>query len=84
MHVYALVGEKLDIRKNAWCVRRILIASDLGSSVLFCLVVFGGVVRDVCELLQDNKCSDSLTEQWQSSCNKGYRELLQRYNKGGS
>ena len=67
MHAYALVGE---------------IASELGCP-LYLLGGFGGVVRDVCELLQDNKCSDSLTEQWQSSCNKGYRELLQRYKEQG-
>ena len=63
-------------------LEEILIASELGCP-LYLLGGFGGVVHDVCELLQYNKCSDSLTEQWQDSCNKGYRELLQRYKERG-
>lgn len=76
-------GRKVGYKgKMPGVLEEILIASELGCP-LYLLGGFGGVVRDVCELLQDNKCSDSLTEQWQSSCNKGYRELLQRYKEQG-
>ena len=34
-------------------------------------------------MLQHNRCPDSLTEQWQESNNKGYRELLQNYDEKG-
>lgn len=76
-------GRKVGYKgKMPGVLEEILIASELGCP-LYLLGGFGGVVRDVCELLQDNKCSDSLTEQWQYSCNKGYRELLQRYKEQG-
>ena len=65
------------------CVlEEILIASELGCP-LYLLGGFGGVAHDVCELLQYDKSSDSLTEQWQDACNNGYRELLQRYKERG-
>lgn len=63
-------------------LEEILIASELGIP-LYLLGGFGGVVHDVCELLQHNRCPDSLTEQWQESNNKGYRELLQNYDEKG-
>lgn len=63
-------------------LEEILIASELGIP-LYLLGGFGGVVHDVCELLQHNRCPDSLTEQWQESNNKGYRELLQNYDGKG-
>lgn len=50
---------------------------------LYLLGGFGGVVHDICELLQHNRCPDSLTEQWQESNNEGYRELLQNYDEKG-
>ena len=63
-------------------LEEILIASEQGCP-LYLLGGFGGVVHDVCELLQNNRCSDSLTEQWQILHNKEYRELLQKYKEQG-
>ena len=61
-------------------LEEILIASELGCP-LYLLGGFGGIVHDVCELLQNNKCSDAFTEEWQVSNNEGYRELLQKYKE---
>lgn len=61
-------------------LEEIIIASELGCP-LYLLGGFGGIVHYVCELLQNNKCTDSLTEEWQVSFNKGYKELLQKYKE---
>lgn len=63
-------------------LEEILIALELGCP-LYLLGGFGGIVHDVCEVLQGNKCPDSLTEQWQDKNNEGYRELLRKYEERG-
>lgn len=63
-------------------LEEVLIAADLGCP-LYLLGGFGGIVRDICELIQNNNEPDSLIEQWQSSHNKGYKELLQMYEEQG-
>lgn len=76
-------GKKVGYKgKMPGVLEEILIASELGCP-LYLLGGFGGIVHDVCELLQNNKCSDALTGQWQDLHNKGYRELLQRYKERG-
>lgn len=61
-------------------LEEIVIASEL-KCPLYLLGGFGGIVHDICALLQNNKCSESLTENWQVSNNTGYKELLYRYEK---
>lgn len=61
-------------------LEEIVIASELGCP-LYLLGGFGGIVHDVCVLLQDNKCSEILTEYWQISNNIGYKELLYKYEE---
>jgi len=76
-------GRKVGYKgKMPGVLEEILIASEQGCP-LYLLGGFGGVVHDVCELLQNNRCSDSLTEQWQILHNKEYRELLQKYKEQG-
>jgi len=36
---------------------------------------FGGIVQDICELIQNNVVRDTLTEEWQAQHNDGYEEL---------
>lgn len=74
-------GKKIGYKgKMPGILEEIIIASELGCP-LYLLGGFGGIVHDVCELLQNNKCTDSLTEEWQVSFNKGYKELLQKYKE---
>lgn len=74
-------GKKIGYKgKMSGILEEIIIASELGCP-LYLLGGFGGIVHDVCELLQNNKCTDSLTEEWQVSFNKGYKELLQKYKE---
>lgn len=74
-------GKKVGYKgKMPGVLEEILIASELGCP-LYLLGGFGGIVHDVCELLQNNKCSDAFTEEWQVSNNEGYRELLQKYKE---
>jgi hypothetical protein len=42
---------------------------------IFLLGAFGGVVGDVCKLLQNADVPESLTEHWQISHNEGYSDL---------
>lgn len=74
-------GKKIGYKgKMPGILEEIIIASELGCP-LYLLGGFGGIVHDVCELLQNNKCTDSLTEEWQVSFNKGYKELLLKYKE---
>lgn len=58
-------GKKIGYKgKMPGILEEIIIASELGCP-LYLLGGFGGIVHDVCELLQNNKCTDSLTEEWQ-------------------
>ena len=76
-------GKKVGYKgKMPGVLEEILIASELGCP-LYLLGGFGGVVHDICELLQNKKSLDSLTGSRQESYNMGYRELLQRYEEQG-
>lgn len=69
-------------------LEEILIAMEQGK-IIYLLGGFGGVVADICELLQsdDNKTGavcDALDYNWQIKNNPGYSELLQRYEDFGN
>lgn len=69
-------------------LEEILITMEQGK-IIYLLGGFGGVVADICELLQfdDNKTGDvcdALDYSWQIKNNPGYSELLQQYEECGN
>lgn len=63
-------------------LEEILIADEVGCPI-YLLGGFGGVVHDICELLQGEKSPESLTKQQQKLWNREYIELLQKYKERG-
>lgn len=76
-------GKKFGYKgKMPGVLEEIIIGIELGKP-MYLLGGFGGIVHDVCQLLQYNKCEESLTEQWQKLYNKDYDEVLEKYKKEG-
>lgn len=63
-------------------LEEILIAIETDKPI-YLLGAFGGVVKEVCKTIADNKISEKLTEEWQRSMNSGYSELLELSKKNG-
>lgn len=72
-------GRKSDYKgKMPGVLEEILIAIESGCP-LYLLGGFGGIVHDVCGVLENKTIPESLTEQWQIAHNPGYSDLLKKY-----
>lgn len=72
-------GKKVGYKgKMPGVLEEILIAIDYGCP-LYLLGGFGGIVHDICKVIQNKTIPESITERWQTLNNEGYAELLKRY-----
>lgn len=63
-------------------LEEILIASQKKLPI-YLLGGFGGIVHDICELIENNYTSERLTLKWQEENNVGYSKLLKLYKDNG-
>ncbi len=61
-------------------LEEIVIAIEKGCPI-YLLGGFGGIVHDICDMIQYGIVPDSLTEEWQIANNEGYSKLLRKYEE---